>query len=93
MFKNPLFWYAKMGGAVLGWLFVFGGFLCPPDPGFFRALWFVVALLWVVGHPFELLISMPIAKKAGVPKGKAILKTLVFGITWWLPLKKGVFND
>jgi len=93
MFKNPLFWYGNMACAVLGWLFVFGGLLCPFNPGSLKAVWTVIALVWTVGHPLELFISIPIAKKAGVSKGKAIVKTIIFGFTWWLPLKKGVFTQ
>ncbi len=88
-----MFWYVNMFVAVLGWFFVVGGLLFGPGPGFLRTLWIVVAVLWVVGHPLELLIAIPVGKKAGVSKGKSIAKTLVFGITWWLPLKIGAFND
>ncbi len=91
--KNPLFWYGAMGIAILGWLYIFLGLFFSVGAGFPRTLWIAVSLLWVVGHPLELLQALPIGKQAGVSKGTTIAKTLVFGITWWLPLKKGVFSQ
>lgn len=93
MTKNPMFWYFNMIVAILGWLFIVFGFLFGPGAGFLRTLWIAVAVLWIVGHPLELLLAIPAGERAGVPKGKTIMKTLVFGITWWLPLKIGAFND
>lgn len=51
---------------------------------------FVVLLLI---HCSELPISIQIAKKNRVPIRTAVLKTLVFGFTWWLPLRKGVISQ
>jgi hypothetical protein len=40
----------------------------------------------------ELLTSIPIGKKAGISTGTTVLKTLVFGFTWWLPVKMGILD-
>ncbi len=93
MLKNPLFWYGNMAVAVFGWVFFFFGLIVGVGAGFPKTLWMIVAVCWVIGHPLELLLAVPIGDKAGVPKSKSVMKTLAFGFTWWLPLKMGVFND
>lgn len=91
MIKNPLFWYGNMAGAIVGWFFiVVGAFL--NLHGDLHTLWLIVTLLWIVGHPLELVVAIPIAKKVGFSPQSACLKTLVFGITWWFPVKLGVFK-
>jgi hypothetical protein len=52
-------------------------------------IWVFVVLLWCVGHLFELAFSIPIGKSKGIPLKTIIIKTIVFGITWWLPLTFG----
>lgn len=91
MFKNPLFWYGNMAGAVLGWVFIFiGAFM--HLTGFVHTLWVIITLLWAVGHPLELLIATPIAKQAGFSAEKTLINTLIFGIVWWIPVKMGVIK-
>ena len=80
-----------MAGAVLGWLFIFVGAFMNLKGGLYT-LWLGITFLWAVGHPFELLIATPIAKKAGFSAGKTVANTLIFGITWWIPVKLGVFE-
>jgi hypothetical protein len=45
-----------------------------------------------VGHPLELSMSLPAGKRAGLSLERTIVMTLIFGITWWIPLKLGVFD-
>ena len=93
MFNNKLFWYLfLMPGAILGWLLVILGFVFPINDGTVRVLWIVMVCLWVIGHPLELITSIPIGKKAGISTGSTVLKTLLFGFTWWLPVKMGVLK-
>lgn len=75
----------------MGWVFIFVGAFMNLT-GFMYALWVIITVLWAVGHPFELLIAMPIAKKAGFTLEKTLVNTLVFGIVWWIPVKLGVFE-
>ena len=89
---NKLFWYANMGGAVLGWIFIFYGLFNPLPSVMARIAWIVVLLAWGIGHPLELTKSLPIAKDANVPVSTAVWKTFIFGLTWWVPLQKGVFT-
>jgi hypothetical protein len=94
MFKNEKFWYfCVMPGAVAGWIFVFYGLIFPIQDETMKMIWLAVAFLWGVGHIFELGASIPIGKSKGIPVKTIIIKTLVFGITWWLPLTFGFINE
>jgi hypothetical protein len=44
----------------------------------------------VVIHAAELPISLKIGKQAGFSNKTVVLNTLLFGFTWWLPVKKGI---
>ena len=81
-----------MGFAVAGWVFIFWGALSPFTNSGLVMIWWVVLLLWAVGHPLELMAALPVGKKAGLSLERTIVMTLVFGITWWIPLKLGVFD-
>lgn len=91
MLNNKNFWYANMAGAIVGWIFIIIG-AASPFSGALHIIWIVVALLWVVGHPLELITAVPIARKAGYSPGATVINTLAFGITWWIPVKLGVFK-
>jgi len=93
MFNNKLFWYFfMMPGAILGWLFIIFGAVFPIGDEIALIFWLAITCLWGIGHPLELILSIPIGKKAGIPNVTTVLKTILFGFTWWLPLKKGVIK-
>ena len=86
-----MFWYLfMMPGAVAGWFFTLFGFLFPIQNETIKMLWIIIACTWGIGHPLELIVSIPIGKSKGIPVGAAVLKTIALGFTWWLPLKMGV---
>ena len=93
MLDNKMFWYANMVGAALAWIFLIYGLMNPFSSGMTRLVWVIVLLGWGFGHPIELSKSLPVAKKKNIPLKTAIIKTLVFGLTWWYPLERGVFED
>ena len=92
MFKNRLFWHLNMIAALGGWLLIFYGLFFPLADGALHTAWWVVLLAWTIGHPLEMIFALPIAKGAGVSPGRGLLMTMVFGITWWLPLKLNVID-
>ena len=87
------FWKAMMAGSVSGWVFIFFGVFFPFDGSFIKILWIFVLLGWTILHPLELAMSLPIGKEKGLTPERIFIKTMVFGFTWWLPLKLGVFDD
>jgi len=92
MLKNKQIWYGNMAVALGGWLFIFFGLFVNFESCALQTAWWVVLLVWTILHPLELAISLPVGKKAGVSLEKTIVMTLIFGFTWWLPVKLGVFE-
>jgi len=87
------FWKIMMAGSVAGWLFIFYGIFFPFESGTLTILWWCVMLGWGILHPLELAMSLPIGKEKGLTPEKIFVKTMVFGFTWWLPVKLGVFEE
>jgi hypothetical protein len=92
MLKSKGFWYLMMGGALAGWAFAISGLLKPFEKEQIKKIWKKIFLVWVFGHPLELPLSLRIGKAAGLSPARIVLKTLLFGFTWWLPLKLKVFK-
>ena len=91
MSKTQLFCYGNMAGAVIGWIFIFFGAAMGLNGGL-QTLWIIITVIWALGHPLELAVAIPIARKAGFSPLKTIVNTLVFGITWWIPVNLGIFK-
>lgn len=49
-------------------------------------------LLILALHAAELPIALPLANEKGLSNREAWLKNALFGFTWWLPLKRGIFQ-
>jgi|LAHU01.1.fsa_nt_gb hypothetical protein len=86
MLKSRKIWFLMMAGALAGWLFSIIGIIRPFENEKVRAMWKRILFTWALGHPLELLVAMPIGKSAGIPALRTIVKTIIFGFTWWLPL-------
>ncbi|HSV97410.1 MAG TPA: hypothetical protein VLM75_10820 [Spirochaetota bacterium] len=88
MFNKKPFWYMLMAGAIGLYLIVLTGFYFIPNTALIGAV--LIGLL--VLHASEI----PHAKRIALPKGisarTTVIKTMLFGFTWWLPLKKGVID-
>jgi hypothetical protein len=48
--------------------------------------------MWGIGYLLKLISSISIGKKAGINTDTTVLKTLLFGFTWWLPVKVGMLE-
>ncbi len=92
MFKSKLLWYGMMLGAIGGWIFSIYGIAKPLKDENLKKVWKSILATWALGHPIELLISTRIGKGLGLSRTRTIAKTLLFGFTWWLPLKLGVIK-
>ena len=88
--KNEAFWKFLMAGSLLGWLFLIFGLIFPFAHPTLKVLWWAVLVLWGIGPPLEMAFSLPIGREKGRTLEETIVKTMLFGFTWWLPLKLGV---
>lgn len=91
MINNRYFWYAMMAGSIVLYMFLLylGRYLFPGDP-FLSRIFFLGLLLSHVGE--LVLFSMKIGKEKQIPATMIIMKTLLYGFTWWLPLKMGIID-
>ncbi len=56
------------------------------------AFWYIFAFLFTL-HFIEFLVKgRHVGKQAGKSSFDALLMTLLFGFTWWLPLEKSLHN-
>lgn len=82
-------WYALQAGLVAFWLSVpLVGLL-----GFHVPVLTLLAGIILLAHVLEIPLAMNRLREQKLPAGKVILKTLVFGFTWWLPLSKGYTQE
>ncbi len=90
MFEKKEFWYFLMSGALVLWVVVFWlGFFLFPESTTGKA---VLPIALFVLHLAEVPLSLKIGKSKGVSRQRVVRNTLLFGFTWWLPLKKGVLD-
>jgi hypothetical protein len=85
------FWYFLMVGSIVlyGLSIALGRYLFPDSPLLSRI--FFIGLLIV--HVLEIpVLSLKIGRSKQIPDSMIILKTILYGFTWWLPLKKGIID-
>ena len=88
MKNKPLFWRLNQLITILLYeLLVFGGYA-------FNVPWLGWALVGalILLHIAELKTALRIGKKHKLKTGRILLMTILFGFTWWLPLKRGIIN-
>ena len=91
MFQMKGFWYFLMLGAIALWIgVIFLGFvLFPNNTG---AALLVPGALFLM-HCVEIPLSSKIGKERGLSTARVVVKTIIFGFTWWVPVKKSVFDQ
>lgn len=83
-------WNFLMIQALVLWVavIILGDYLFPEDR--FKSL---IPFLLVFGlHVVELPIACKIGMGRKLPITRTIIKTLLFGFTWWVPLKKEIIH-
>jgi hypothetical protein len=92
MLRNRLFWTGLlMPGSAAAWVFVIAGFFLPLD-GVVKIIWLVMLPVWTIVHPLEIITSYKIGKEKNLSFARTAVMTILFGFTWWLPLKMGVID-
>lgn len=85
------FWYFLMIGAIGLWgiSIIAGRMLYPHDQ---LKSWMFFAAVFAV-HITEVPVIAFMFKDKDIPTGTVLVKTFLFGFTWWLPYKKGILNN
>lgn len=86
MTKKPAFWILLQASTILLYILLIGGgyVLKLPALG-----WGLYAALFVL-HLFELKTALQIGRENGLSKLRIVVMNLIFGFTWWVPLKQGI---
>ena len=84
------FWYFLMANAIGLWIMVLLAAILVPSISMIAWIVFIALLaLHIVEFP---LASKKILDRKGISARTAFIKTLLFGFTWWLALKKGIIE-
>jgi hypothetical protein len=90
MLEKREFWYFLMSGALALWVVVFWlSFLLFPETSIGKV---VLPIALFILHLAEVPLSLKIGKFRRISKLRVVLNTLLFGFTWWLPIKRGVLD-
>lgn len=89
MQNSKVFWILLMGSALGLYLLSFGFWVFSSDTT--RWVGAGVAFLILIVHICELKTALRIGRNKALSDNHIRLMTLVFGFTWWLPLKLGIF--
>jgi hypothetical protein len=92
MLKSKGLWSLIMLIILAGWGFVLSGLAKPIENRLLKKIHRQMLLIMTLGHALEIPVGLAIGRAAGLPVLRIILKTLVFGFTWWLPLRMGVLK-
>ncbi len=91
MLNNKYFWLLARNTVLLTWIALFfGAFGISTQVNWIFKISIVVLLLI---HSAEIPISLKIGKDKQLPTRTIIIKTLMFGFTWWLPLRKEIISE
>ena len=88
--SKRIFWYGLMTGAVLLWAgsIALGVYLSSKGNSY---AWLLFGIILLV-HTAENKVSFPLGKRLELSPGLVMVKTLIFGFTWWLPLRRGIIE-
>ena len=88
--NNKLFWYFLQFGAIVLYAVSvpFGYWLFPGKNLYAWSLFSGLVLL----HTSEIAIVRKIGSEKNISLLRVVVKTILFGFTWWLPLKKGIIK-
>lgn len=78
---------------LMGWGLFLYGLLRPLKNRHLKALWWIDLGLVGVLHVLQIPFALPVGKKAGVPLPRIILKTMLYGSSWWKPLQMDILRS
>ena len=80
---------------IVGWIFIIVGLIFPiilQIHWIFLIIWVIDIFLSVVVHGAQLYVAIPAGKNLQLPIWRIVIKTMVFGATWWKPLRDGIID-
>lgn len=52
----------------------------------------ILAAVILVAHVLEIPLAMKVLKEKNPSMGRLVVGTVLFGFTWWVPAKKGIYK-
>ena len=65
---------------------------CRVAASFNKWMWYIDIFLSVPVHLLQLFIAVPVGKKSGYTKSQSVVLTVLFGATWWKPVRQQLVN-
>ena len=91
MLEKKGFWYLLMAGALALWTSAVLVGLVFFSSASWLALVVLVALFVV--HCAEIPVASKVGREKGLSTSRVVIKTLIFGFTWWVAVKRGVLEQ
>ena len=88
MNKKLAFWLLVQASTILLYILLIGGGYTINKP---LLGWGLYAALFVL-HVFELKTALKIGRAKGLSTLRVVVMNLLFGFTWWVPLKQGIIK-
>jgi hypothetical protein len=87
MLDNKALWLAQNLALIVFWLAALGLLAVGQSRH-----WLVLAAAVIfAAHVLELPLAFAVLRGRGAAPGRVALMTLLFGYTWWLPARRGVY--
>lgn len=86
MNKKLAFWLLVQASTILLYILLIGGGYAINQP---LLGWCLYAALFIL-HVFELKTALKIGREKGLSTLRVVVMNLIFGFTWWVPLKQGI---
>jgi hypothetical protein len=88
MNTKRLFWWLVQVSTILLYILLIGGGYAFNQPALG---WGLYGALFVL-HLFELKTALKVGRDKGLSTLRIVVKNLIFGFTWWVPLKQGIVS-
>lgn len=88
MTKKPVFWILLQASTILLYALLIGGGYLLKLPGLGWGLYAALIVL----HVFELKTALQVGRDKGLSTLRVVVMNLIFGFTWWVPLKQGIIK-
>lgn len=88
MTKKSTFWRGLQASTILLYALLIGGGYLLKMPALGWGLYGALFLL----HVFELKTALQVGRDRGLSKLRIVILNLLFGFTWWVPLKQGIIT-
>ncbi len=89
MVNNRTFWMVNNGGLLL--FYAFAAYLLVSGAAWTHYAVLLAGII-LLAHALEIPFAARILRDKDPAMGRLALMTLLFGFTWWLPVKKGVYS-